>query len=303
MLAVIAATAVLGLGCIDAEPTRPAAYDTGLEFNGERAYAHVATQVSFGPRHVGSEGHAQTRRWLRSTLAAAGYVVTEVTFPVPLSGAEGHNVVAWAGRGPALMLGTHFDTRLLADNDPDPAKRDEPPLGANDGASGVAVLLELARVIDLERAGHTLCLAFFDAEDNGRIDGWDWVLGSSYLAAHPEAVPSCASPRAVVVVDMVGDAEQGIYRDVSGWRTLQDALFNTAAELGYGEWLINAPRYDILDDHRPFAERGIPATVLIDFEYSAWHTSFDTLERVAATSLARVGRTLEVWVESGAAFR
>src|SRR5690606_27946319 len=91
------------------------------------------------------------------------------------------NILAWKGDGaPALMLGAHYDTRRAADEE-DPTV---PVLGANDGASGVAVLLELARTLDIDAEGRRLYLAFFDAEDNGRLNGWEWIVGSTYMAAH-----------------------------------------------------------------------------------------------------------------------
>ncbi|NIQ57794.1 MAG: M28 family peptidase, partial [Gemmatimonadetes bacterium] len=113
---------------------------------------------------------------------------------------------------PVIVLGAHYDTRRSADKE-DPAV---PVLGANDGASGVAVLLELARTLDRDKLQHQVWLAFFDAEDNGNLDGWEWCVGSSHMAAH---LP--VAPQAVVVVDMVGDADQQLYLERNSDAILQ----------------------------------------------------------------------------------
>ncbi|HEX5837924.1 MAG TPA: M28 family peptidase, partial [Anaerolineales bacterium] len=140
-----------------------------ITFDGQRAYADVETQVAFGPRIPGSPGHDRIVEWMQAELESAGWVVE-----VQDSEAMGHpikNVVAKKSKEPPqIILGAHYDTRMYADNDPNPANHTNPVPGGNDGASGVAVLLELART--LPRETPPLWLVFFDAEDNGRIEGW-----------------------------------------------------------------------------------------------------------------------------------
>jgi glutaminyl-peptide cyclotransferase len=157
------------------------------------------------------------------------------------------------------------------------------------------VLLELARTLNLQDIDHEIWLAFFDAEDNGQLDGWDWIAGSRYMAANLNLSPL---PQAMILVDMVGDADQQIYFDTNSDRVLSAQLWTVAAQLGYGQHFIPLPRYAMLDDHTPFAELGIPAVDIIDFDYPYWHTTHDTADKLSAASLARVGRTLESYLES-----
>jgi Zn-dependent M28 family amino/carboxypeptidase len=241
-----------------------------------------------GPRVPGSEGHAQILTWIANELGAAGWTVE-----IQESQALGHpikNVVARRGdASPEIVLGAHYDTRMFADHDPDPAKQMNPVPGANDGASGVAILLELARTLPEEIV--PVWLVFFDAEDNGRIEGWDWILGSrEFVRANP------VRPRAVVIVDMVGDADLNIYREGYSDPELTDAIWNVARELGHASKFIPEYRHSLLDDHRPFLEAGIPAIDIIDFDYPYWHTTQDTPDKVSAESLQIVGETLHAWV-------
>jgi Zn-dependent M28 family amino/carboxypeptidase len=134
---------------------------------------------------------------------------------------------------------------------------------------------------------------FFDAEDQGRIAGWDWILGST---AFVETLQS--APQAVVIVDMIGDKDLNIYREINSNPVLSDQVWSQAAQLGYEDIFINEEKYSILDDHTPFLNAGIPAINLIDFDYPAWHTIQDDLEQVSAKSLQTVGDTLLAWLLS-----
>ena len=257
-------------------------------FNGNRAYTDVQTQVSFGPRIPGSDGHAQIQAWMRDELVEAGWQVE-----VQESEALGHpiqNVVAKRGdESPQVILGAHYDTRMFADNDPDPANHKLPVPGANDGASGVAVLLELARV--LPRDTVPIWLVFFDAEDNGRIDTWDWILGSTeFVKNNP------VQPQAVVIVDMIGDADLNIYKEKNSNVELTDKIWTIALSLEHDTVFIPEYKYSMIDDHTPFLRAGIPAIDIIDFDYPYWHTLQDTPDKVSAASLQAVGETLQVWI-------
>lgn len=257
-------------------------------FDGQRALADVETQVAFGPRTSGSSGHAQALEWMRAELSVAGWETR-------IQSAErlGHpiqNVIAYRGEEtPRIILGAHYDTRIFADHDPDPTKQLEPVPGANDGASGVAVLLELARVLPQDRA--PVWLVFFDAEDNGRIEGWDWILGSQAFVDELDFHPGAA-----VIVDMIGDADQNIYIERNSNPELVQEIWDIAAELGYEQSFIPEPKYSMLDDHTPFLQAGIPAIDIIDFDYPYWHTTDDTVDKVSAESLEAVGRTLQEWI-------
>lgn len=258
-------------------------------FDGQRALADVGTQVAFGPRTPGSSGHARVRDWMRLELSEAGW--DSRVQSAEMLGHPVQNVIAFRGdERPQIILGAHYDTRLVADNDPDPSKQRDPVPGANDGASGVAVLLELARVLPTDSV--SVWLVFFDAEDNGRIEGWDWILGSrafvDALEFHPEAA---------IIVDMIGDADQNIYIERNSDPELVQEIWGIAAELGYEQSFIPMQKYSILDDHTPFLEAGIPAVDIIDFDYPYWHTTEDTVDKVSAESLEVVGRTLQEWID------
>jgi Zn-dependent M28 family amino/carboxypeptidase len=178
---------------------------------------------------------------------------------------------------------------MFADSDPDPSNHAKPVPGANDGASGVAVLLELARALPENTV--PVWLVFFDAEDNGRIEGWDWTLGSPEFVRHYSV-----QPRAVVIVDMIGDADLNIYKEHNSNPELTDQIWETASNLGYGSRFIMEYKYSMQDDHQPFLQAGIPAVLIIDFDYPYWHTVGDTPDKVSAESLQAVGETLRTWI-------
>ncbi len=270
----------------------PAQHAQNTEFDGQRAYRDVQYQVSLGPRTPGSPGHAQQVEWMVAELQRAGWQ-TEVQ-EGEQAGQPVRNVIATRGaldpEAEWVVLGAHFDTRFFADQDPDLARRQDPVPGANDGASGTAVLLELARILpeDMERQ---VWLVFFDAEDNGNIPGWDWILGSTFFVQQ-----LARQPDAAVIVDMIGDADLNIYLELNSDPRLSAAIWAQAAALGYGEAFIPTPKYRILDDHIPFRNAGIPALVIIDFDYPYWHTVADTADKVSASSLKIVGDTVLAWL-------
>jgi len=257
-------------------------------FDGARAYADVETQVSFGPRIPGTDPHAQAVEWMRGELVEAGWQV-EVQESEAL-GNPIRNLVARRSEGnPQIILGAHYDSRIHADNDPDPVNQTQPVPGANDGASGVAVLLELARTLPPDSVN--VWLVFFDAEDNGRIAGWDWILGSrEFVAKNP------IQPQAVVILDMIGDADLNMYKERNSDPAITDEIWSVAASLGYGDRFIPDYKFSMLDDHTPFLEAGIPAVDLIDFDYPYWHTVADTPDKVSPQSLEAVGKTLWTWI-------
>ena len=271
------------------ESPQPTPMPTPAGFDGQRAYADVHTQVGMGPRIPGSEGHARIQDWIQEELARAGWQLE-----IQESESLGHpieNLVASRNtEPPQIIIGAHYDTRMLADSDPDSANQSLPVPGANDGASGVAVLLELARTLPQDTV--PVWLVFFDAEDNGRLEGWDWILGSREFVR-----TNTVRPAAVIIVDMIGDADLNIYKDRSSNPDLTDAVWAVAKDLGHEDSFI--PEYyssTITDDHTPFVEAGIPAIDIIDFNYPYWHTVEDTPDKVAAESLQAVGETLRTWI-------
>lgn len=263
-------------------------------FDGNSAYDILLDQMEFGPRWPGSPGHAAVGDYIIDSLEQSDWQVEEQRFHY--INVQARNIIGRInlGVGPVIILGAHYDTRKLADRSPGSS---EPVPGAVDGASGVAVLLELANTLDLEEIENEVWLAFFDVEDNGGggIPDFGWIVGSTYMAAMLNVMPE-----AMVLVDMIGDADQQLYYEVSSDPILRHELWSLAANLGYANYFIPEERHNILDDHVPFLNRGIPAVDIIDFDYPYWHTVEDTAEKASPDSLERVGRTLEQWLENRA---
>jgi len=258
------------------------------EFSGPAAFAHVEAQMKLGPRPTGSVANRATGDYIIAQLRQFGWATQEQRFDYHGTGIR--NIIGQKGSGPVLILGAHYDTRRRADQDK--TRPADPVLGADDGASGVAVLLELAHVLDARKLTNQVWLAFFDAEDDGDLDGWEWVVGSRYMAQN-----LTVRPVAVIVVDMVGDADQQIYFDRNSNRDWSQRIWTVAGELGYGEYLIPKVKWSMFDDHTPFAQQGIPAVDIIDFDYPYWHTTADTTDKLSPDSLMHVGRTLQVLLE------
>jgi hypothetical protein len=256
-------------------------------FNGSRAYQDVLTQMSFGPRIPGNPAHDQIVAWMQDELKKAGWSVEIQS--TDLMGHPIQNLLAHRTTAPGvILLGAHYDSRLVADQDTG-SGRNGPVPGANDGASGVAVLLELARTLPSNTV--PVELAFFDAEDDGNLPGWDWLLGSrAFVAALTQ------KPRAAVILDMIGDADLNIYIERNSNQQLVESIWAQAASLGYSKEFIPTAKYSMLDDHTPFLEAGIPAVDIIDFDYPYWHTSADIADKVSVKSLQVVGRTMWAWL-------
>lgn len=271
-------------------------------FDGTRAHQHVVAQMNLGARPTGSAANRATGDYILARLTESGWQTETQEFVY--RGVTVRNIIGKRaqGRGAPILVGAHYDTRPRADQDK--TNPNAPVPGANDGASGVAVLLELARVLDESKLKNEVWLVFFDAEDNGELNAcalvpapcdttpWTWSVGAEYFAAHLRT-----QLHAVVIVDMIGDADQNIYYERTSDPALQEELWKIAARLGYTRQFIAEPKWAIWDDHTPFLARGIRAAVLIDFDYPYWHTTQDTLDKVSGVSLERVGRVLQVWLE------
>jgi len=208
-----------------------------------------------------------------------------------------------------IIIGAHYDSRIYADHDPDEALHGEFMPGANDGGSGVGVLLELARVLSQSYTPNMqIRLVFFDAEDNGRIEPWTqahpssagYIVGSSLYA---QSLDLTTDPIALMIlVDLVGEVDQRFPQEgysVSYAAEYTNAIWGIAQELGYEEQFPSEARGSITDDHVPFLQRGIPSVDIIDLEYEYWHTTLDTMDRISAESLERVGRVLQEFLERG----
>jgi Zn-dependent M28 family amino/carboxypeptidase len=271
-------------------------------FSGERALTTAERILTFGPRATGTESSDNMSSWLIEQLRLMGWDVVIQPFSVQET-VTGRNIIAVRSHSqpgsPVAMLATHYDTRLAADADPDPANHQRPTPGANGGASGVAALLELARTLNVESTGHTVCLAFFDAEQNGGLPGWEPALGSRlFLRSLPNSVPRCASPRFVINLNNTGAADQRFYQDEQADPALQKSLWQAAETLDYGEWFAEEVRALPPGTQDALIEAGLPVVNLVGHDDANVNTMADTLDKLSAETLQRVGMTLETWLET-----
>ena len=232
-----------------------------------------------GRAPTGSAANKATSEWLVTTLDRYGWEMTIQPFTTTtgLGGAGeageivGTNVIAIKGPAtqgaPVGLLATHYDTRLVADGDTNPANRDNAGPGANKGASGIALLVELARTLDVESGGHTLCLVFFDAEENSDLPGWQGQMGSQLFVENlGSSVLRCASPRFAVVVDLVGAEGVVIHPDRAD-TPIDLALREIAADIG-AEGAFAATPLELPDSGKKwFLQKDIPSVSIIDASY------------------------------------
>ncbi len=266
-------------------------------FNGQRAYAYLVKQCDFGPRNPGSAAHEKTQKYLVKEFSKFTNQVRLQPFPF-VNNKDNlrltlHNIIASFGhKSPRILLAAHWDTRPWADHDPNPKNRNTPILGANDGASGVAVLLEIARHLKETPPPIGVDLALWDGEDSGREGHSDeYLQGSRYFARHKS--PSY-NPKFSILLDMVGDKDLQIYEEgnsVSYAPDVVNMVWKIAGKLGYTQFIPDV-RYTIIDDHLPLLEVGIPSIDVIDFDYPYWHTLGDTPDKCSAKSLKIVGQVL-----------
>ncbi len=274
-------------------------------FRGDQALELVERQCAFGPRNPGSEGHRSCRAFLIATLQRFADRVEVHPFSYadrsrPGVVYEGANIVASftpALRTGRIMLCAHWDTRPVADQDPDPSVRQLPIPGANDGASGVAVLLELARSLHTHPAPVGVDLVLFDLEDMGEAESVSdpahrnpYCIGSTYFAQHMP-IPR---PRFGILLDMVGSPNLRLRPERLSHlhaRDVVDYVWRTARERGLSIFE-DGPGISVFDDHVPFLQRGIPVIDLIDQDYPQWHTHADTPDRCDAGTLQQIGEVL-----------
>lgn len=265
--------------------------------DGGRALGRVRHQVDAGPRIAGTPANAAIREWIAAECARLGGRVelqafTDTTLGRPL---EVTNVVARFGPagGRRVVLCAHFDTRPWSDRDPDPAMRSRPVPGANDGGSGVAVLLEVAELMSRRAPPVGVDLVFFDAEDLGRDEAPDgFCLGSLGYARRLPAPGDPARPVAAFLFDMVGDRDLqiGVERNSSERASNLAALVVEGARATGGKSFSDEVRWSLIDDHVRLLDAGLPAVDVVDFDYPAWHTHRDSTDQVSAASLAEVAR-------------
>jgi len=252
-------------------------------FDGKAAFRDLERLVAIGPRPAGSPGGQRAREYIVGELKKLAGVQVQVK-PFDAETPHGRlsmaNIVAvLPGRRPdVVMVGGHYDTKYF---------KDFRFVGANDGGSSTVLLLELARRLAARPRDYTHWLVWFDGEE--ARESWterDSLYGSRRLAA--ELARAKRLPRALILVDMIGDRDLNIRRESYSAPWLTDIVWDAAARLGYGRHFLRDPM-PVEDDHVPFLKLGVPATLLIDFDFPPWHTADDTLDKVSVESLTIVG--------------
>ena len=256
-------------------------------FDSSRAWEHLRQQVSIGPRPSGSPGNVKNRDYIKAQMAALGIKTTEQQFEgaTPLGPVKMANIIATIpGQRPdRIILGSHFDTKLF---------RDLRFVGASDGASSTAALIELARVIKARgRLPFTIELLFLDGEEAVvEWQGTDHTYGSRHYVEAARKAGTLKSIRAFILLDMIGDRDLTIRRESNSTRWLTDIVWSAAKKLGHRAFMDEETTVE--DDHIPFVKAGVPSLDIIDLDYPQWHTAQDTLDAVAARSLQVVGETV-----------
>jgi len=278
-------------------------------FDGSKAYGLLKKQVDIGPRYPGIPGHDACRDLIVSQLKPLADEVSVQEFSQVVGGNELtlQNIIATFSPGAKkrILLAAHWDTRPIADMEVEPEKRSRPILGANDGASGVAVLLELARMFHDRKPDVGITMVFFDGEDYAtkKPSESTMYLGSKYFAKHldPAEVKSISYG---VLLDMVGDTKLGLYQESFSQRAAPEVtkrVWDTAKMLGYEKNFVPECKYSISDDHLPLIDAGVKCIDVIDFDYGPWHTLDDTADKCSAGSLKIVGDVIArvVYEEKG----
>ena len=259
-------------------------------FNGGRAFADLKHLVEFGPRPAGSAALAEARRWIEAQLKDTGAQVEEDSFTAstPIGAIPMANIIAKfpGAQSKIVMVTGHYDTKLF---------ENFRFVGANDGASSAALLLELARQLKGRKHVFTYWLVFFDGEEAVREqwEGDDNTYGSRHLVQKLSSKGELGRIRAMILVDMIGDSHLVIERDEKSTPWLTDAVFSAAHRLGYQKHFVDS-RTAVEDDHIPFVNFGVPAVDVIDFDPNDgyWHTAKDTVDHCSPLSLTIVGRVV-----------
>ncbi len=257
-------------------------------FDSNRAWEHLRQLVAIGPRPAGSAAIEQARTYIKTQLAASGLTAVEQTWDdqTPVGKVRMVNLrvtIAGAPGAPKdrIVIAGHYDTKLF---------RQFRFVGANDGGSSAAFLVELARVLKARRNLLTIELLFLDGEEavNTEWAGTDNTYGSRHYVDVAKRDGSLASLKAFVLVDMIGDRDLQIRRDLNSTRWLTDIVWDAARRQKLDNAFISDST-QIEDDHLPFVQAGVPSVDIIDLDFPAWHTAQDTLDVVSARSLQVVG--------------
>lgn len=293
-------------GATEATAALPAEEVVNVAFDADSAYSYVAHQVAFGPRVPNTEAHRQCGDWLTSELRRHGADVTEQH--ATLKAFDGTMLKArniFGSINPdaprRTLLLAHWDCRPWADADPDPDNHKKPVDGANDGASGVGVILEIARQLNLTNSDLGVDFLFVDAEDWGTDgDEQSWAMGTRYFMENPPV--ENYSPDHAILLDMVGGKDATFYREYYSEHSAPDLaakVWSAAGALGYGDMFFNRIGSAVTDDHVQLITHGIPAIDIIEYHPEddtgfnpRWHTVSDNMEGIDPKTLEAVGKTV-----------
>lgn len=283
-LTVVSLALTVALACGTAAPQAQQVTPAASAFDGAKAWDHLKQMVIIGPRPAGSASIRQTRAYITRQLSALGLTVQEQPFmaTTPLGRIEMVNLILrLPGRRTDRILFTgHYDTKLF---------RDAVFVGASDGASSAAWLIEMARVLSKQPHEFTYDFVWFDGEE--AVVEWrpgDHTYGSRYYVQAERAANALDSIRANILVDMIGDRDLQIRRDLASTPWLVDVIWAAARRIGHAATFVDQLT-EIDDDHIPFMEAGVPSVDIIDLDYPAWHTPNDNLTNVSQRSLQIVG--------------
>jgi Zn-dependent M28 family amino/carboxypeptidase len=278
---VLAVALLLAAGCASA----PEAQSPTPTFDSSRAYEHLRQIINIGPRPAGSPGIERTRQYILEQLKAVGVPVTQQAFVAhtPVGDVSMVNLIATipGARKERIAITGHYDTKLF---------REFRFVGANDGGSSTAFLIEVARVLKARTNAFTIELVFFDGEEATLRDwgGTDHTYGSQHYVDAARKSGTLSSLKAMVLVDMIADRSPRFMRESNSTPWLTDIIWSTAHKLGHASMFPNAAT-PIEDDHIPFLTAGVSATDIIDLDYPAWHTPADTLDQTSARTMQVVG--------------
>ena len=281
-------------------------------FNADSAYSYIAQQVAFGTRVPNTPTHQECGEWIAGKLKEFGLEVVLQQANVSTHEGASLPITNMIGRlNPAaerrILLLAHWDTRPTADNDPNPSRKGEPILGADDAASGVGVLLEVARQLADRNSTLGVDFLFVDAEDMGVSENEDsWCLGSTYWSKHPHVEHYRAEFG--ILLDMVGahDAKfRWEYFSKTHAPSIVSSLWDKAASLGYGHYFIQADGAALTDDHKPIIDNlAIPTIDIVNYDPARsngfgahWHTHGDNMEVIDKEVVKAIGETLMAYLE------
>ena len=265
-------------------------------FDKNIAFHYLLEQCDFGPRNPGSVGHLKTKDYLLDKLSQCTNLVKTQNFVYhdSLNNLDLNltNIIAsfYPQNQKRVLLCAHWDTRPFADKEPDSTLRDKPILGANDGASGVAVLLEIANILSKKEPKYGVDIIFFDGEDWGEEGSDNLCLGSKYFAKNSENY----RPQFGILLDMIGDKDLNIYPERHSFfyaRGVVNLVWSKAKKLNL-DCFGDSVKHTLIDDHVPLIEAGIPCIDIIDFDYPWWHTLSDTPDKCSPESLEKIGKLL-----------